>query len=153
MPGDTQNFSNHRRFVPGFHFVTSAILVVNAVWGLFRIYRAVRWSHPSFNIVDDCVEELVAIGLILMFVYIRNFPLAVQDRVIRLEMRLRLASLLPSDLKGRIHELSTGQLVAMRFASDEELPALTREVLDKQIRGRNEIKQLIRNWQPDHHRA
>jgi hypothetical protein len=153
MPGETQNFSNHRKFVPGFHLVTSGLLIINAVWGLYRIYRAVRWSHPPFNIVDDCVEELVAIALFLLVWYIRSFPLIVQDRVIRLEMRTRLATLLPADLKGRVAELSSGQLIAMRFASDGELPSLTRDVLDKQIHDRDAIKKMIRDWQADHYRA
>jgi Family of unknown function (DUF6526) len=148
-----QNFGNHRRYVPGFHFVTSAILIFNVAWGIFRLYRAFRWSHPAFNKVDDGVELLVAIGLCLLFLYIRNFPLAVQDRLIRHEMRTRLAAALPADLQARIGELSSGQLIAMRFAGDDEIVSLTREVLDKQIRDRNTIKKMIRNWQPDTMRA
>ena len=77
----------------------------------------------------------------------------VQDRVIRLEERLRLAQLLPPDLAPRIHELGAGQLLALRFAGDEEIPDLTRKVLDEKIRGREEIKKLIRHWRPDRMRA
>lgn len=85
--------------------------------------------------------------------YARLFALTVQDRVIRLEMRLRLERLLPADLKSRIPELSPDQFVSLRFAGDAELPALVREVLDKNLTDRKQIKQKIRDWQADHLRA
>jgi hypothetical protein len=77
----------------------------------------------------------------------------VQDRVIRLEMTNRLERILPADLRARIGELSPGQLIALRFASDAELPELTRVVLTEGLRGRNDIKKKIRDWQPDHMRV
>ena len=76
-----------------------------------------------------------------------------QDRVIRLEMRLRMQQLLPADLRPRIPEFSVGQLVALRFASDQELPELARKVLDEKIEDRKAIKKLVKNWQPDFLRA
>ena len=83
----------------------------------------------------------------------RHFALRVQDRVIRLEMRLRLAQLLPADLRPRINELTPKQLVALRFASDEELPDLVRTVLVDRITDGRAIKKMIRNWQGDYLRA
>ncbi|GAC1702590.1 MAG: hypothetical protein NVS9B4_08300 [Candidatus Acidiferrum sp.] len=76
-----------------------------------------------------------------------------QDRVIRLEERLRCQRLLPPGLQPRIGELTEGQLVALRFASDEELPGLTQRVMDEKIVGRAAIKKLVKNWKADHLRA
>jgi hypothetical protein len=77
----------------------------------------------------------------------------VQDRVIRLEMLLRMQQMLPVDLRPRIGEFTVGQLVALRFASDAELPDLARKVLQDKVTDRKAIKQLVRDWQPDHLRA
>jgi hypothetical protein len=79
--------------------------------------------------------------------------LTVQDRVIRLEMRLRLAELLPAEMQPRIPEFTVAQLVSLRFASDAELPALAKKVLDEKINDRKAIKKMIKNWQPDELRA
>jgi len=99
------------------------------------------------------MNVLVGLVLILLFVNARESTLAVQNRVIRLEMRLRLAGLLPSDLQARIPEFTLGQLISLRFASDAELPALARKVLDEKMNDRKAIKQLIKDWQADWLRA
>jgi len=140
-----QSYSNHARFVPPFHFLLSAILLVNFIWCVYRAIVAFSW--PTL------LAALMAFAFVLMFVYIRTFPLAVQNRLIRLEMRLRLERILPADLKPRVPELSVGHLIALRFASDAELPALVREVLDGKTTRSKEIKQKIRDWQADHLRA
>jgi hypothetical protein len=145
MAQPVQNFQNHTKTVPAFHMVTTLLLLVNFVWGAYRLVT-------DFS-VDRIVTVLLAVALFLMFWFIRAFPLAVQDRVIRLEMRLRLAQLLPADLKPRINELTVGQLCSLRFASDAELPELTRKVLDGNIQDRKTIKQMIRTWEPDWLRA
>jgi len=88
-----------------------------------------------------------------MFFFARIFALKVQDRVIRLEMRMRLQQVLPPDLRGRIPEFAVGQLVALRFAGDAELPELARKVLDEKLTDRSAIKKMIRDWQPDELRA
>jgi hypothetical protein len=88
-----------------------------------------------------------------MWAFSRLFSLTVQDRLIRLEMRLRMASVLPVDMRSRISEFTVAQLVSLRFASDEELPALARKVLDEKMNDRKSIKKLIKNWQPDELRA
>jgi hypothetical protein len=106
--------------------------------------------HPS---VDATVALLVAFGLLILFVYARQFALTVQDRVIRLEMQLRLAKVLPADLVPRIGELSVVQLIALRFASDAELPELVRVVLTQEITDGAAIKKMVRDWQPDRLRA
>lgn len=140
-----QTYENHARFVPTYHVVAFVFLVINAIWSIFRLIR-----EPSF---DTAVNLLLAAALLLLFFHLRVFPLTVQDRVIRLEMRLRLERVLPADLQARIGELTTGQLVALRFAGDAELPELVREVLDGKLAGRKEIKLKIKDWQPDHLRC
>ncbi len=140
-----QNFENHTRIVPPFHLVALPILALNLIWSIVRVIR-----HFSF---DAIVALLLAVALVIVAVFARVFALTVQDRVIRLEMRLRLAQLLPADLKPRIGEFTAGQLVALRFASDEELPELARKVLTDGIQGRAAIKKMVRNWQPDWLRA
>ncbi len=148
-----QTVENHARYVPLHHFVASTLLVLNLLWSCYRIYHVLRDSGGRFALVDSVIGLLVALALILMWVYLRVFPLAVQDRVIRLEMRLRLAELLPQDLRPRIAELRPRQLVALRFASDQELAELTRKVLDEKIADSGAIKRMIKNWQPDYLRA
>ncbi len=99
------------------------------------------------------MATLVAIALPLIALYARVFALRVQDRVIRLEERQRLAQVLPEDLRGPARELRIEQLVGLRFASDEELPELVRWVLAEKVRDRKAIKSRIRSWRADHSRA
>jgi hypothetical protein len=96
---------------------------------------------------------LVAVALVRLALYARGFALRVQDRVIRLEMRLRLHELLPADLRPRIAEFSMPQLIAMRFAGDEELPALAAAVLNDRITDTTRIKKMITTWRADDLRA
>lgn len=141
-----QDFSNHTRLVPAFHFVALPILLLNLVDQVYRIFHL----GPSF---DTAVSLLLAIALILVALYARMFALTVQDRVIRLEMRLRLDQVLPPDMKLRIPQFTVHQLVAMRFASDAELPDLAGRVLDEKMNNRKAIKQLIKTWKADYLRA
>ena len=141
-----QTFANHSRIVPAFHMVTLPILFLNIVYSIYRLV------HTWFSF-DALVTFLVAIALLLVALYARVFALAVQDRVIRLEMRLRLEKLLPADLKPRILEFSVGQLIALRFASDAELPDLARRVLDEKVKDKKAIKQMIKTWKADYLRA
>ena len=142
-----QTFATHAKYVPGYHFVALGILVVNFLWS---VYRAIWPFEPGVPVFDRLLAVLVAVALMLLAWYLRTFPLRAQDRVIRLEERLRLERLLPEDLRGRIGELSTGQIIALRFASDAEVPELTRVVLDQKITGQKDIKTRIRNWRADH---
>ena len=142
---DPQTFRNHAQIVPAFHYVVTPILTINLGWA---IYRAA--SRPSW---DTWIAALLAVGLLLLAFVARIFALRVQDRVIRLEMRLRMRELLPPDLVSRIPEFTVAQLVSLRFAGDAELPALARRVLDDRLTDRKAIKQLIQHWQADHLRA
>jgi len=140
-----QNYANHRRFIPLYHFVTFGIFVVNLIYALYRAVRAF-----SFETV---LGVAVAFALLCVFFFARIFALTVQDRVIRLEMRLRLAQILPPDLRTRIDELDRDQFIALRFASDAEMADLVRETLTNQIRNRDEIKKRIKDWQADYFRC
>jgi hypothetical protein len=140
-----QSFENHARVIPLFHGLTFVLLIVNLFWWIYRVVAAFSW--------DAVVSLLLAVALLLVFYFMRTFALTVQDRIIRLEMRLRLRQVLPPALVGRIPELSVRQLIALRFASDAELPALCSKVLDDGITDQKTIKKMIRDWQADYLRA
>ena len=140
-----QNFENHGKVVPAFHFVAVPIFTFNLGWA---VYRA---SHHLSG--DTLVALLVAIALLDLAFLARIFALRVQDRVIRLEMRLRLRELLPDDLRGRVGQFSLPQLISLRFAGDAELPALARRVLEENLQDRKAIKKLVKDWQADTLRA
>ncbi len=138
-----QSFENHAKLVTGYHFVAFGLLVVNLGWALWTLFR-----HPS---VGTAMALGVAIALVLVCLYARIFPLAVQDRLIRLEERIRIARVAP-DLDGRLDTLTPRQMVALRFASDEEVGDLARKVLDEGLTDGKAIKRLIKTWRPDHFR-
>ena len=141
-----QNFANHTKFVPSFHFFALPIIVINFGWSLYRLKQLGISFEGIFGVV------LAAAFVVLVF-RARLFALAVQDRVIRLEERLRYERVLPEELRWRSDELTVNQFVSLRFASDEELPALMRKVLDEKLAERKAIKQLIKSWRPDYLRA
>jgi uncharacterized protein DUF6526 len=142
---NAQSFSNHAKYVPLFHFFAVPILVTNFVWAAYQAVTSPGWR--------TAFAALVAAALVVTIFLARIFALRVQDRVIRLEMRLRLRELLPAELHPRIGEFTAGQLVALRFAGDRELPVLARRVLDERLRDKKAIKQMITDWQADHLRA
>jgi len=141
-----QNFRHHTKFVPAFHFFLLPLMLVNVVRSILA------WRRAEYSI-DGILGVLVAIALLVGFVIVRTMVLKVQDRVIRLEERLRFERILPADLQARIPEFTVDQLVALRFASNSELPELIRRVLDENIKERKTIKQLIKVWRPDFLRA
>ncbi len=139
-----QNFSNHTRLDPPFHFF---ILPVFAISLIVTIVHLVR--RPSVHSAWLVVFMIAAIAAIFK---IRLYALRVQDRVIRLEERLRLATLLDAALRPRIAEFTESQLVALRFASDGELPALAARALNEKL-SNSEIKKSIQHWRPDYWRV
>jgi hypothetical protein len=141
-----QNFANHMKLVPAFHFFVIPVMVLNFVQSIIRVvHRGFTW--------DGLVGILTALALVLLTFLARIFALSVQDRVIRLEERLRMKQLLPDDLKPRIGEFTTSQLVGLRFASDEELPSLARQVLNDKITDLKTIKRSVKQWRGDYLRA
>jgi hypothetical protein len=141
-----QSFQNHTKLVPPFHMFVLPVFLLNAGW---TIYHLINTGIS----VETVLGVLMGFALLVFALFSRLFALTVQDRVIRLEMRLRLAEVLPVDLRPRIPEFTVGQLVSLRFAPDAELPALARKVLDEKMNDRKAIKQLIKNWQADRLRA
>jgi Family of unknown function (DUF6526) len=141
----SQSYANHTRWFPPFHFFVVPVLLLN-------VLNAVRhlWLAPSRS---TGFAALVAAAIFMAALLTRVMVSVVQDRVIRLEMRLRLAQVLPADLHGRILDLTPQQLVALRFASDPELPVLVRDVLAGKYGTKRAIKQQVKNWQADWLRA
>lgn len=135
-----QSYANHRRFDPSYHVFVFGVLALNVFVALWLAVRG-----PSF---PSAWNVLVAIALVVLFFKTRVYPLVVQDRLIRLEERLRLAQLLPDPLRSRIGELTPKQLVGLRFASDAEVPGLVGQALAESLSG-EEIKKRITAWRPD----
>jgi hypothetical protein len=141
-----QNFANHGKIVPIFHFFAIPVFVANFVWSLYRLWHLGITFAGIFGVI-------LAAALVVLVFEARLFVLAVQDRVIRMEERLRYERVLPADLRTRCGELTINQIVALRFACDAELPALAKKVLDEKLMERKAIKQLIKTWRPDYQRA
>ena len=140
-----QTYKTHARVVPAYHMGVFFPFLANFFWQINRLWQDVNG--------DTIMSFLMAIAFLLLFVSVRRQVLTVQDRVIRLEMRLRLRGLLPSDMHSQLDKLTHGQLIALRFASDAELPELVRNVLAGTITTQKEIKSRVKVWQADYLRA
>ena len=147
MPPE-QNYANHRRFHPMFHFFVFPVLAINVLITLYNLWR--YRSSPA--VLQIAWSVVVSIAIMLLALLARLYSLRQQDRIIRLEETLRLRDLLPADLKPRINELRTAQLIGLRYCSDEELPEATRAVLAGEVTTQDEIKRRVKQWRPDHHR-
>lgn len=145
MPQTAQTYKNHTRLFPPFHFFVIPVLLINFLNEIRHVYLAPS-RHFAWTLV-------VAAALLTLGLLARVMAITVQDRVIRLEMRLRLKATLPVDLHGRINELTPKQLIALRFASDDEMPALVREVLAGTLTTQKAIKERVKNWQGDYLRC
>jgi hypothetical protein len=121
------------------------VFMINFVWRLIQLRYGIT--------IASIMNVLLAAAFIVLVLYARLFSLTVQDRVIRLEMRLRLERALSPDLRSRIAEFTVPQLVSLRFASDQELPLLAQQVLDEKLNDRKTIKRRIKDWQADFLRA
>ena len=139
-----QTYANHTRLDPLFHFVALPIFLLAVIVGIIHFI----W-RPSFHTGAFFVISVAAAIAVLK---IRLYSLKVQDRVIRLEERLRLSSLLPEPLRSRIPELTEGQLVALRFASDAEVQKLAERAISEKL-SPADIKKAIQTWRPDYWRV
>ena len=143
-----QSFANHARFVPIYHFATAGVLAASLLYSAYMLISPL--IAGQFNL-----GMLIMLGFVLaviaVFFFSRIFALGVQDRLIRLEERLRMERLLGDDLKSRLDELEKGQWIALRFASDDELPGLVKDALDNKTASKD-IKAKIQNWRADHWR-
>jgi hypothetical protein len=146
MATQTQDFSNHKRHFPLFHFIASPLLALYALYAIYALIRA-----PS---LDAAMRVVLAAGVIAALFASRLMVLTVQNRLIRLEMTMRLERILGAVAAAdAIAGLPLGRLLALRFASDAELPALVARVLSRELTTNLQVKQAIREWQPDLLRA
>jgi Family of unknown function (DUF6526) len=146
-----QTFANHTRFDPAFHFFAAPVLLLGLLFALVHFFAHItqgdfRDHFHAFLLI------VLALALLTLAFKSRAYSLKVQDRVIRLEERLRLAMLLPEPLRARIPELTESQLVGLRFASDAEIPKLVERTLKENL-SRKDIKKAIQNWRPDYWRV
>ena len=146
-----QNLANHTRRDPPFHFYILPIFALALILTLVHFF-----AHITHGDLRDHIHAflliLLAVAFLLLAFKVRLYSLKVQDRVIRLEERLRLTQLLPEPLRSRIPELTEDQLCGLRFASDAEIPKLVERTLKENLK-RADIKKAIQNWRPDYCRV
>ncbi len=140
-----QTYKSHRRFFWPYHFIVQPILAANFVFELAGFIDA-----PNG---DTGWALILATGLLLLAITARAMALTVQNRVIRLEEKLRLSSLMPPEERGRVDELRTGQLIGLRFASDSEVVELARRCLSGELKSSSDVKKVVKEWRPDHLRV
>ena len=145
-----QNFENHARWVPPFHFVLMPVLLLHLFW---RLYRLIFVFDKSQGRAEPVIGVIMAVAYLGIALAARIFALQAQDRVIRLEEHLRWQKLLPPADFARAGDVGRRQLIALRFAPDAELPGLFSKVLGGELQDPKAIKQAIKNWRPDYHRV
>ena len=145
MPASAQSYQAHRRFLPPYHFFILPVLIISVFFDLVRLYRSQTPYHVWLVVVASAL-----VGLALMA---RGMALTVQSRLIRLEERLRLQHLMPTEDQAMITSLNLGHLVGLRFASDEEAPALARRCAAGELKSSGEVKRQVKNWRADHLRV
>ena len=144
MSSVPQSFENHATFVPMYHLGAFGPIGIYILWSLYVVVTA--FSLASL------MSLLFAIGVIITFFFARVFPLGVQDRVIRLEERLRLERLLGPEQRDAISGMDTELLIGLRFASDGEVANLFNAIIDESITDRSEVKKRVTSWRADHQR-
>ncbi len=139
-----QSFSNHTKYDPAFHFFLVPVLAINVIQVIIQLFHSPR--PLGFWLL------VISLALLVMAGRMRSYATHLQDRIIRLEERLRLTALLQEPLRSRIGELTDAQLVGLRFASNAELPLLVQRALDEKL-SRSDIKKAITDWRPDYSRV
>ena len=140
-----QNISNHTRWYPFGHFFIAPILLLNLIYQCYALYKSYEYAHVWIVVMSFM--------LVCMHIAARLQALKAQDRVIRLEERLRYRELLPADLAKKASELAPEMIVAMRFASDDELASIAEAAVAGKFESSKALKQAIKNWRADHHRV
>ena len=146
MADQTQTLANHRRYLPWWHFFAFPIMLGNIFVMGDRIYKYGLHKGTGWDLI-------FAVGLFLAVFASRTMTLRVQDRVIRLEMTLRLTALLSEPLRSRIKDLTPSQMIGLRFASDGEMTGLVEQCLSGGLANAEAVKKQIKNWVPDNLRA
>jgi Family of unknown function (DUF6526) len=147
MPESLQSYSHHTRRDPLFHFFVIPMFFIALVFSVVHLV-----FHLHHNLLHSVLLVLFALAAVFLVFRVRQYPLKVQDRVIRLEERLRLATLLPESLRSRIPELTEQQLIALRFASDGEVAGLAQRAMNEHL-SPDDIKEAIQHWRPDNWRV
>jgi len=138
---ESQNFANHTRWHPAFHFFILPVMLINFFWSVITFVKA-----PGKN---SGWWIIVSLALLMLTVFVRTYSLKVQDRVIRLEERLRFQQLLSPALTQQTAALTEAQIVALRFAGDEELEELVNAAVAGKFTKTADIKQAINHWRAD----
>ncbi len=147
METSTQNADNHAKIPTQTFLIPFFMIAIGLFYISFQLFS-------DFGVdLQGLIAVIFTLGVAMATVGARRQAIGVQDRVIRLEERLRMHQLFHDDMAGRIGEFTTRQLIALRFASDEELPGLARKVLADNISDQKAIKKLIQNWRADHQRV
>jgi hypothetical protein len=144
MDTKPQSFANHAKFDPPFHFFVLPVFLINIIGVGYQLFR-----HPG---ILGAWILVLSLAFLVFAGRTRSYATHLQDRVIRLEERLRLAAILQEPLRSRIAELTDSQFVGLRFASDAELPALVQRALDEKL-SRSDIKKAVTDWRPDYSRV
>jgi hypothetical protein len=139
-----QNLANHSKYDPAFHFFLVPVFAINVILIAVELFR-----HPGLL---GAWLLLVSVALLVLAGRLRSYATHLQDRIIRVEERLRLSSILQEPLRSRIAELTDSQLIGLRFASDAELSALVQRALDEKL-SRSDIKKAVTDWRPDYSRV
>lgn len=142
---EPQTYKNHVRWFPPFHFILTPLLLINLIYWIVRMFQAPGWDYAALI--------LLGVSLILLSLVSRLFAVKNQDRIIRLEETLRYSRVLSPELAARATGLRLGQIIALRFASDEELPGLVERTLNGEFKKQNDIKLAVTGWRADHHRV
>jgi hypothetical protein len=143
MERKPQTLANHAKFDPAFHFFLVPVLLINVIVIGIQLFR--------FHDLLGVWVFIMSLALVVIMGRMRSYATHLQDRIIRVEEHLRLTAILPESLRMRVSELTDAQLVALRFASDAEAPALVKRALDEQL-SRSDIKKAIVDWRPDYSR-
>jgi hypothetical protein len=141
---EPQSLKNHARLDPAYHLLTFGLFLTNLAYASVHLYRQRTWSASWYMVLSILV--------IIPLLRLRQYPLKVQDRIIRLEERLRLQALAPAEWHSQIYRLSEGQLIALRFAGDDEVVELAKHALEHNLNGK-QIKERIKSWRADHWRV
>lgn len=142
---EAQTFKNHVRWYPPFHFILAPLMLINLIYWAVRLYQEPGW--------DKLMLVVLGVALIMLMLISRLFALTNQDRLIRLEERLRYERLLSPELAEKAAALRTHQMIALRFASDEELAGLVERTLAGEFSSQKEIKMSVTDWRADYHRV
>jgi hypothetical protein len=142
-----QSFKSHGRLDPPYHFVLGLVLLANLVFAVVHLVY-----HRADSLIASSWLLVLSLAAFIPYLKLRTYPLKVQDRVIRLEERLRLQALAPAQWHAQIYRLTEDQMIGLRFAADDEVVELAKQALEHNL-NRKQIKERIKSWRPDYWRV